>query len=86
LTADRKFLTVAAVNATERAQPLDLRLSGMKLARPSTFWQITGASLDAANRVGQPAQVQVKESQVDPDGALTVAPISINVYRFPVRE
>jgi alpha-N-arabinofuranosidase len=86
LTADRKFLTAAVVNATEKAQPLELNLSGMKLAGPATLWQITAANLDAANRVGQPAQVELKESQVAAASSLTVAPISINVYRFPATE
>jgi alpha-L-arabinofuranosidase len=86
LSADRKFLAVAVVNATEQAQPLELNLSGRKVAGPATLWQVTGANLDAANRVGQPAQVELKESQVAAAGPLTVAPISINVYRFPVAE
>jgi len=32
LTPDRRYLTVAVVNATERAQPLELNLSGKTLA------------------------------------------------------
>ncbi len=86
LTPDRNDLTIAVVNATETAQPLELNLSGKKLAGPATLWQITAASLDAANRVGQRAEVELKESQVGAGRSLTVAPISINVYRFPVAE
>jgi alpha-N-arabinofuranosidase len=87
LSADRRFLTVAVVNATEEAHPLDLNLSGMKLAGPATLWQITGANLDATNRVGQPPQVEPKESSLGGAGSsLTVAPISIDIYRFPVAE
>jgi alpha-N-arabinofuranosidase len=87
LTADRSSLTLAVVNATETAHPLDLSLSGMKLAGPATLWQITGANLDAANRVGQPPQVELKESRLGgAASSLTVAPISINVYRFAVTE
>jgi alpha-L-arabinofuranosidase len=87
LTADRKYLTVAVVNATETAQPLDLSLSGVNLAGTSTLWQITGANLDAANRVGQPPQVELKESPLGgAASSVTVAPISINIYRFPVTE
>jgi alpha-N-arabinofuranosidase len=86
LTPDGRYLTVAVVNATETAQPLELNLSGKKLAGPATLWQITAATLDAANVVGQPAQVELKESQTAADSSLTVAPISINVYRFRVTE
>ncbi len=87
MTADRKFLAVAVVNATEKAQPLDLNLSGMKLLGPAALWRITAASLDAVNRAGQPPQVELKKSQLDgASGSLMVAPISISVYRFPVTE
>ncbi len=86
LTPDRRFVNVAVVNATETAWPLELSLSGRKLAGPATLWQITAANLEAANRAGQPAEVELKESEVGADGALTVAPISINVYRFPLSE
>jgi hypothetical protein len=51
-----------------------LNLSGGKPAGPARLWQITAASLEEANRVGQPAEVELKESQVVADGTLSVAP------------
>ncbi|HEY3626627.1 MAG TPA: alpha-N-arabinofuranosidase [Terracidiphilus sp.] len=85
LTPDRKFLTVAVVNATDSEQKLDLNLAGAQVAGASTLWQMTGNSLDAANRVGQAAEVQVKEIAIgNVLHSVTVAPISINIYRFPV--
>jgi len=85
LTPDRKFLTVAVVNATETEQKFDLRVTSARLAGPSTLWQLTGSSLDAANHVGQPPQVEIKETSLgDAPSTITVAPISVNVYRFPV--
>jgi alpha-N-arabinofuranosidase len=85
LTPDRKFLTLAVVNATESEQKFDLSATGVRLAEPSKLWQLTGNSLDAANRVGQPPQVEVKEISLgDAQGTITVAPISVNIYRFPV--
>jgi alpha-N-arabinofuranosidase len=87
LTPDHKYLTVAVVNATDSAQKLDLNVSGVHLAGPSTLWQLTGSSLDAANHVGQPPQVEVKETSIgDAPGSLAVAPASVNVYRFPVAQ
>jgi hypothetical protein len=39
------------------------------------------------DRVGQPAQVEIKEIPVsNASGSIAVAPISVNVYRFPVAE
>ena len=85
LTADRKFLTVAVVNATDSVHQLDLNVSGVKLAGSSTQWQITGKDLDATDRVGQPPQVELKEIAAgDVTRSLSVAPISINIYRIPV--
>lgn len=86
LTPDHKFLTLAVVNATESQKKFDLNVDGVRLAGPSTLWQLTG-SLNAENRAGQPPQVETKEIAVgDNPHSLSVAPISINVYRFPVTE
>ena len=87
LTPDRKYLTLAVVNATESAQPLDLNVIGARLAGKSTLWQMTGKDLDAANRVGQEPQVEVKEIPMEKVPAtLSVPPISVDIYRFPVVE
>ena len=63
LTPDRKFLTVAVVNATESEQKLDLNVPGTQISGSSTLWQLTGKSLDAANRLGQPPEVEVRRSR-----------------------
>jgi len=85
LTADRKFLTVAVVNATNAEQNLDLRVTGARLEGPSTLWLLTGKSLDALNRIGQPPQVVVQESTVPVSSqSITIAPISVDLYRIPV--
>lgn len=87
LTTDHKYLTIAVVNATESEQKFDLKLNGTRLAGPSTLWQMTGSSLDAANHVGQQPQVEVKEISIgDAPGKIVVAPISVNIYRFPVAQ
>jgi alpha-N-arabinofuranosidase len=55
--------------------------------RPSTLWQMTGKDLGAADHVGELPQVTVKEiSPGDTPGTISVAPISLNFYRFPVVE
>jgi alpha-N-arabinofuranosidase len=85
LTEDHKFLTVAVVNGTETAQKLDLSVTGLRLAGPSTLYQMTGKSLDAENHVGQQTQVAEKEIAIgDAPQSVLVAPISVNVYHFPV--
>jgi hypothetical protein len=44
---------------------------------------MTGSSLDAANHVGAPPQVVVKEiAREKSSSTITVAPASINIYKF----
>ncbi len=48
-------------------------------------WQMTGSIVDAANHVGQQPQVEVKESTIDNvPKTISVVPISVNIYQFPV--
>jgi alpha-N-arabinofuranosidase len=85
ISPDHKFLTVAVVNATDSEQKFDLSVAGSKATGSGMLWQLSGSSLDAANHAGQPAQVDVKESPVSSaKWMIAVAPISVNIYRFPV--
>ncbi|MGH9446596.1 MAG: alpha-N-arabinofuranosidase, partial [Terriglobia bacterium] len=85
LSPDRTYLNLAVVNATESVQPLALNVIGARLAGKSTLWEMTGKDLDAANRVGQQLQVEVKEIPMgNVRTTLSVAPISVDIYRFPV--
>jgi alpha-N-arabinofuranosidase len=87
LTPDHKYLNVAVVNATDQEQKFDLSMSGMHLSGAATAWQLTGSSLDAANHVGQPAQVTTKEISTDATpGTISAAPVSVTVYRFPLAQ
>jgi len=87
LSADKKFLIISVVNATDSEQKFDLNVTGTRVAGPSTLWQLTGATVDAANRVGQPPQVEIKEISIaNIPGSISVAPISVNIYRFPVAQ
>ena len=87
LSPDRKFLNIAVVNATDSEQKLDLNVTGVQLAGPSKLWQMTGKSLDAFDRVGQAPEVEARETPIgNAPHSLTIAPISINIYRFPVSE
>ena len=82
LTPDRKYLDIAVVNATETEQRFDLNVSGARLEGPVKMWQVTGKDLEAANHVGQLPQVEVKEIAIgDAPHSLTVAPISVNIFR-----
>jgi alpha-N-arabinofuranosidase len=87
LSGDKKFLILSVVNATDSEQKFDLNVSGTRLSGPSTLWQLTGSTVDSANRAGQPPQVEIKESAMDSTpGTISVAPISVNIYRFPIAQ
>jgi alpha-L-arabinofuranosidase len=84
LTPDRKYLNLVVVNATEQDQKFDLSVTGGKLGESGALWKLTGSSLDSVNRAGEPAQVKVEETPAS-SGGITVAPISVNIYRFPLQ-
>jgi alpha-N-arabinofuranosidase len=87
LSADRKYLTLAVVNATDSEQKFDFNISGARLAGGATLWRMTGKDLDAANHVGHAPQVEVKETAIgEAPATLSVAPISIDIYRFSVAQ
>jgi alpha-N-arabinofuranosidase len=87
LSPDHKYLTVAVVNVTDSEQKFDLNVTGARMTGSARLWQMTATSLDAANRVGEKPQVEVKEISLGaPTQAISVAPISINVYQFPVAQ
>lgn len=87
LTPDRKYLTLAVVNATDAMQSFTLNAIGVRVAEPAAHWELTGPNRDAANRVGQEPQVEVKESQAEhTSGTTEVAPNSVNIYRWSVTQ
>jgi len=87
LSADRKYLTLAVVNATDAERKFDLDISGTRLTGNATLWRMAGKDLDAANHVGQTPQVEVKETAIgEASTTLSVAPISVEIYRFSVAQ
>jgi alpha-N-arabinofuranosidase len=86
LSSDRKSLTVAVVNPTESGQQLNLSINGVALTDAGRVWFMAPSSVNATNVVGQPPQVEVQEREVNlTTNAMTIAPISVNIYEFPVK-
>lgn len=87
LSPDHKFLTLAVVNATNSARALALRLVGVRISGAGTLWKMTGRTLRAANLAGHQPEVAVSRlAPIRASQALRVAPISIDIYRFPVSQ
>ena len=83
LTADRRALVVAVVNATVETRTLDLAFRHFTPGRRGRCWKLTGASLEASNHIAQDAQVRIAEKEFRPARALSIAPISVELYEFP---
>jgi len=87
LSADRKYLIVSVVNATESERKVDLSITGTHVAGPSTLWRLTANHANATNRAGQPPELAIRESTIgNAPAAITVAPISVNIYQFPIAQ
>ncbi len=85
-TADRKALTVAVINPTEKAQTLALQIRGAKLAGQGTLRRMAPQSLAATVVVGQEPGVKLEEQALTavPRNP-TLPPFSVNIYEFPVK-
>jgi len=85
LSPDRKTMHVAVVNATESVQTLDLGLTGVHAAGPAKILRLEGSGLNAANHVGKPAELAVKETTAsEPMAATTIPPISVSIFSIPL--
>jgi alpha-N-arabinofuranosidase len=83
LTADRRTLTIAVINATADVHSADISLAGFTARGRGRLWRLTGPALDSANQVGQPPQVTVTETEFDTgDGRITVQPYSVELRAY----
>jgi alpha-N-arabinofuranosidase len=82
-----KSLTLAVVNPVARAVTIDLNLEGAKLRGSARRWVLTGEDAMAFNEPGQPRRVGITASRMRGSfKKLTVAPLSVSLFEFPVSE
>lgn len=85
ISPDGRMLRIAVVNATALPQRFAIDLHGLRTRGGGTQWVLTGASLEAANKVGQPAGVTIAGKKVPALGRqLTVPAISTSIFEFPL--
>lgn len=83
LTADRKALVVAVVNATLEPHELDLTVEGFRKGSKGRCWKLVAPGLDAQNSLGKPPQVLIQQAGFDPGARrIAVPPTSIALYEF----
>jgi alpha-N-arabinofuranosidase len=85
LTADRKVLTVAAVNPTLEKRDVRLEAAGVRLAGAGRRWQIAQDDPLAHNDPGEAPKVVIEEEKVTGGPPrLWVAPCSVTLYALNV--
>jgi len=76
---------VVAVSLKKKT--LAITLHDLRNRGSGRVWRLTGASLEAANKVGQPPAVTIQESRLPAlSHELTQPPISVSIYEFAAVE
>jgi len=83
LTADRSELRIGVVNASFEPQTIALEVSHGAVTGPATVRTLTGASLEAQNRLGAAPEVSITQSGAREARSIEVPPLSISVVAFP---
>ncbi len=86
LTEDRKFLTVGFVNATHDIYQVNLDLKSVSPSGKAEGWLITHENPKAYNDPELPPAIEIQRLQpTDRIGQITIKPVSITLYKIPVR-
>ena len=86
LAPDGRTLRIAVVNPTYEPRRVSLDLRNLAPRGAGTQWLLTGKSIAAENKVGAPAGVTISRNAAPPPArGLTVPPISVSIFEFPLR-
>ncbi len=84
LTKDKKALTVAVVNPTDRMHKLSPNIKVASPGRSAKAWIITGPEPMSYNEPGEKPNVTISEKTIPDAEALKVPPYSVAIYRLPL--
>lgn len=86
LTEDKKFLTIGLVNATFDTYQVQIDLKTLQPAGKAQGWRIAHEDPLAFNDPGKPPVIDIQTlPAADWTGNLTIQPVSITLYKIPVR-
>ncbi len=86
LTEDGKAVTIGVVNPTWDTYQLELDLNDVEPTGTAQTWMIAGDDPLAYNQPGEPRNVDIATADpTDLTGAVTIKPLSITLFRAPVR-
>jgi alpha-N-arabinofuranosidase len=78
-TKDRRALTVAVLNPTDKEQSINIKISNADLSGAGTLWRLASTEANRQNPV-------ISNSPVDSiPGTLRLPRFSVNIYEFPVK-
>ncbi|MGB7581559.1 MAG: hypothetical protein WBL85_03810, partial [Sedimentisphaerales bacterium] len=85
LKSDRKAITIAVVNPTDKQRDLPLVLKGIKVADKGKLWVITGTDPLACNVPGKKPMVTIEGKTVEGlSNKLKSPALSISIYEFTI--
>ena len=86
LTEDGGALTVSVVNPTQQERELTVDLLGTDVDRNAILWRIAHTDPEAYNNPGEEPSVVIKETQItDISSDVSLPPLSISLYKLPIR-
>jgi alpha-N-arabinofuranosidase len=85
-TKNRKVLTIGIVNPTKTAYDLALDLKGAAIEGTGQRFQIAGSDPMAYNQPGRKPNIVIEKTELASiTNKLTVSPLSVSLFRLPVR-
>jgi alpha-N-arabinofuranosidase len=83
-SGDRIEITVAAVNPTPEARRLKLDWKGASATGEARRWVLSGEDRLSHNAPGQERGVDIEQDNVDLEGGVVLAPLSVTLLSIPV--
>jgi hypothetical protein len=85
-TSDRKALTIAVVNPSEKEHKLPFELEGGEIAGTGQVWSIANEDPMAYNEPGEEPRVRIVEEEIDGvSGELNAPALSVSLYKLPMK-
>ncbi|MGA2070462.1 MAG: beta-L-arabinofuranosidase domain-containing protein [Sedimentisphaerales bacterium] len=85
LKNDRKAITIAVVNPTDKQRELPIELKGVKAADIGKLWVISGTDPLACNVPGKEPKVVIEEKTAEGlSNKLKVPALSVSIYEFAI--
>jgi alpha-L-arabinofuranosidase len=86
LTEDKKYLTIGFVNATFDTYQVKVDMPGLQAVGKARGWRIAHEDPLAYNDPGKPPVIDIQTlGEAEWTGNLTIKPVSITLYKIPVR-